>query len=121
VTVLLVAAGAAVGAPLRYLVDRALAALLRSVFPWGTLAVNVVGSFVLGVLAAGQRGSWLWPLVATGFCGALTTYSTLGYETVTLLRGGSWLLAALNAVGTAVLGVAALGLGLVVGGLVIGA
>ena len=47
-TVLLVALGAAVGAPLRYLVDRAVQARHDSVFPWGTLAVNIAGSFMLG-------------------------------------------------------------------------
>jgi CrcB protein len=88
VIVALVAVGAAVGAPLRYLVDRAVQGRHDSLFPWGTFAVNVAGSFLLGLLAtAGLAVSA--PVMAaagTGFCGALTTYSTFGYETVRLLH-----------------------------------
>ena len=92
-TVLLVALGAAVGAPLRYLVDRAVQARHDSLFPWGTFAVNVAGSLVLGVLAGGSTshavpGSVV-ALVGTGLCGALTTYSTFGYETIRLIEDGA--------------------------------
>jgi CrcB protein len=88
VTVLLVIVGAAVGAPLRYLTDRAVQSRHDSVFPWGTLAVNLTGSFLLGLLAAGAAehavaGS-VTALLGTGLCGALTTYSTFAYETVRL-------------------------------------
>jgi CrcB protein len=85
-TVLLVAVGAAVGAPLRYLVDRALNGRHGSRLPWGTLAVNVAGSFLLGMLAAGslRTPAPVMAAVGTGFCGTLTTYSTFGYETVRL-------------------------------------
>ncbi|GLW95181.1 fluoride efflux transporter FluC [Actinokineospora globicatena] len=78
-----VAIGAAVGAPLRYLVDRAIPR--PSGFPWGTVVVNVVGSLVLGVVVG--WGDWL-PLLGTGFCGALTTYSTFSYETLVLAESG---------------------------------
>ena len=71
-TALLVALGAAVGAPLRYLVDRFVQRRHDSVFPWGTLAVNVAGSFLLGLLAASINGIWL-TFLGTGFCGGLTT------------------------------------------------
>jgi fluoride exporter len=99
-TVLLVALGAAVGAPLRYLVDRAVQARHDSVFPWGTFAVNVAGSFVLGVLVggAGALPGGVIALLATGLCGALTTYSTFGYETVRLIEDGARPYAVLNAV-----------------------
>jgi CrcB protein len=90
VTVLLVILGAAVGAPLRYLTDRFIQSRHDSVFPWGTWCVNVAGSFVLGLLAAGSAGTPVFALVGTGLCGALTTYSTFGYETVRLIEGGSW-------------------------------
>jgi CrcB protein len=105
-TALLVALGAAVGAPLRYLVDRAVGS---HNFPWGTFVVNVAGSFVLGLLAGGSRhaGAPLLALAGTGFCGALTTYSTFGYETVRLLQDGARPLAVLNAVGSLVAGLAA--------------
>jgi fluoride exporter len=112
-TVLLVALGAAIGAPLRYLVDRTVQARHDSLFPWGTFAVNSAGSFLLGVLTA---ASWQAPppLVAalgTGLCGALTTYSTFGYETVRLLQDRVRLFAALNAIASVVAGLGAAALG----------
>ncbi|MGL5908886.1 MAG: fluoride efflux transporter FluC [Phycicoccus sp.] len=76
----LVAVGAAAGAPLRYLVSHRLRERWGATAASGTLVVNVAGSFVLGVLVgAGVSGSWL-TLVGTGFCGALTTFSTLALE-----------------------------------------
>ncbi|MGC5050977.1 fluoride efflux transporter CrcB [Micromonospora sp. DT48] len=101
-TVVLVAIGAALGAPLRYLVDRAVQARHGSVFPLGTCTVNVVGSFVLGVLvggsAVGAVSGSLVALLGVGLCGALTTYSTFGYETIRLFEGGARLHALVNAV-----------------------
>lgn len=99
-TVLLVLVGGAVGAPLRYLTDLLVQARHDSVLPWGTLTVNVVGSLVLGVVASAvvHAGSpaWLLTLVGTGFCGALTTFSTFGFETFRLLEDGSWVEALAN-------------------------
>lgn len=99
-TVLLVLVGGAVGAPLRYLADLLVQARHDSVLPWGTLTVNVVGSLVLGVVASAvvHAGSpaWLLTLVGTGFCGALTTFSTFGFETLRLLEDGSWAEALVN-------------------------
>lgn len=85
-TVLLVFAGAILGAPLRYLADRSVQAKHDSLFPWGTLAVNISGCLVLGVLAGLGTGlpSPLLALFGTGFCGALTTYSTFSFETMRL-------------------------------------
>jgi fluoride exporter len=97
-TVLLVAAGAAVGAPLRYVLDRAVRSRHDSAFPWGTLVVNVLGSLVLGVLVGLPAAPWLSALLGVGFCGALTTYSTFGHETLRLLRNRTYLLATLNVV-----------------------
>ncbi|GAA1141646.1 CrcB protein [Kitasatospora gansuensis] len=84
---LLVAAGAAVGAPLRYLTDLLLRARYGAGFPWGTLAVNVGGSLLLGVVAGvcSARGQLL---LGTGLCGALTTYSTFSYDLLRLTEGG---------------------------------
>ncbi len=95
-TVLLVAAGAAVGAPLRYLVDRAVQSRHDTVFPWGTLIVNVAGSLLLGALIALPAPAPIEALVGVGFCGALTTYSTFSYETLRLVQDRAWLLATLN-------------------------
>ncbi|MEV4256675.1 fluoride efflux transporter CrcB [Spirillospora sp. NPDC049652] len=95
-TLLLVALGAALGAPVRYLTDRAVQARHDSVFPWGTFAVNVLGCLLLGFLAALPAGGGLMALAGTGFCGALTTYSTFGYETVRLAESGARPCAVLN-------------------------
>ncbi len=106
-TVLLVALGAALGAPVRYLADRAVQARHDSVFPWGTFSVNVAGSALLGFLAAlpGQHG--LMAFAGTGLCGALTTYSTFGYETLRLTEDGARLYALLNAAGSIAAGLTA--------------
>jgi CrcB protein len=110
VTVVLVLVGGAVGAPLRYLADLFVQSRHDSVFPWGTLAVNVVGSLLLGGVAAAVAGGapeWLLTLVGTGFCGALTTFSTFGYETVRLVEDGSLLEAAGNVVASVAVGLGA--------------
>ena len=95
-TVLLIAIGAAIGAPLRYLTDRAVQARHRSPFPWGTMTVNVAGSLLLGGLLAAPVDPGVTALAGTGFCGALTTWSTLSYETLRLARAGGRRLAYAN-------------------------
>lgn len=114
-TVLLVLVGGAVGAPLRYLTDRVVQSRHDSGFPWGTFVVNTVGSLILGmVLGHSATGPWT-ALLGTGFCGALTTYSTFGYETVLLASRRAWLYATLNALGSVAAGLGAAGLGLALG------
>ncbi len=77
---LLVALGAAVGAPARMLVAEWVRDRFGAPTPAGTLVVNVLGSFVLGMfVGAGVEGGWL-ALVGTGFCGAFTTFSSLALE-----------------------------------------
>ena len=76
-TVLLVALGAAVGAPLRY----TLAHLLDGELPRGTLAANVLGSALLGFLTAAGPGEHLLALLGAGFCGGFTTWSSLAVQT----------------------------------------
>ena len=100
---LLVALGGAVGAPLRYVTDLVVSSLHDTVFPWGTWAVNAVGSLVLGIVAGlvtAGAPAWLGTLVGTGICGALTTFSSFGYETVRLAEEGAATAAALNVVGS---------------------
>ncbi|MBO3750184.1 fluoride efflux transporter CrcB [Streptosporangiaceae bacterium NEAU-GS5] len=104
---LLVFAGGAVGAPTRYVVDRLIHRWYDSVFPWGTLVINVSGSFVLGSLAALHLSEQALTLLGTGFCGALTTFSTFGWETVQLLEQGALKQAALNVAGSVTLGILA--------------
>ena len=103
-TVLLVLLGGAVGAPTRYLVDRWVQSRHAGPMPWGTFTVNAVGSLVLGLVAGGVTSAdgpeWLLTLVGTGFCGALTTFSTFGVETVRLVEERAAPTAVLNVVGS---------------------
>jgi CrcB protein len=102
---LLVVLGGGLGSGGRYLVSTAMLSWLGPAFPWGTLTVNVVGSFLLGalmqlglstdVISADTR-----LLLTTGFMGGFTTYSTFNYETLRYLQDGNWTLAAVNATAT---------------------
>jgi CrcB protein len=107
----LVIAGAMVGAPLRYLTDRAVQARHDSVFPWGTFTVNVVGCLILGLVTgavtAGAASQNVLLLVGTGLCGALTTYSTFSYETLRLAQEGARFYATANVVASVVAGLGA--------------
>jgi fluoride exporter len=118
VSLLLVITGAAIGAPLRYLSDRAVQSRHDTVFPWGTFAVNVIGSLILGLVTgavtAGGASPQVQLAVGTGFCGALTTYSTFSYETLRLLEGDARLFAAANVVAGIVAGVGAAFLGVAI-------
>jgi CrcB protein len=108
---LMIALGAAIGAPTRYLVDRSVTKRHSSVFPAGTIAVNLVASFGLGVLAGASPSTTLSALVGTGFCGALSTYSTFGFETMRLAQTGKQRLAVINVAASVVLGLLAAALG----------
>lgn len=120
---LAVAAGAALGAPARFLVDRAVSrwatARPRSTsVPLGTLTVNATGSLALGLVAGfvlyqGLRGTAPL-LLGTGFCGAYTTFSTYAYETVRLAEERLWRAAAGSTAANLVLGTLAAASGLAV-------
>jgi CrcB protein len=89
ITVLLVFVGGAIGSPLRYLTDRFVQSRHSRAFPFGTLVVNLVGCFILGVVAGGVAHSG-WSsdtkaLLGTGFCGGLTTFSTFSIEALELM------------------------------------
>jgi CrcB protein len=114
----MIAVGAAVGAPARYVTDRALQARHDTVFPWGTLAVNVVASLVLGVVTglSGHVSADVAALLATGFCGALSTFSTFSYETIQLAQERASYHAGLNVALSLILGLGAGALGWAVGG-----
>lgn len=99
-TWLLVALGAAVGAPMRYLTDKAVQSRHDTAFPWGTFTVNLLACAVLGVVTgavvAGAAGAGVGALIGTGFCGALSTYSTFSYESMRLAEQGSRFFAVAN-------------------------
>lgn len=115
--VLLVFAGGCLGAATRYATDHLVHHRVSRRFPWGTLTVNVVGSVVLGIIAgaASPSSTYLVAFVATGFCGALTTFSTFGYETVRLASNRMLARATLNVVVSLAGGLAGVAFGYVVG------
>jgi CrcB protein len=96
----LVCVGGAVGSGVRYLVAVGAARWLGYDFPWGTLAVNLVGSFLIGLVqylaAAHTLSEESRLLVSTGVMGGLTTYSAFSFETVRLAQVGAWRAASLN-------------------------
>ncbi len=106
-SIFLVAVGGALGSVARFLCSFALARWFGETFPWGTLFVNVLGSFVIGffftLTAPGGRLliSTDWRIFVTvGICGGFTTFSSFSLQTLVLLRDGEWLLASLNAFGS---------------------
>jgi CrcB protein len=110
------AVGGVVGTWARYGLGGWIHGVMGSTFPWGTLGVNLVGSFVLGLVIRLAELSPLSPevrgLLTIGFCGAFTTFSTFTYETVALLQAREWTRAALYAFGSLGLGLVAVAAGL---------
>ena len=111
-----IAAGAVLGANLRFVVGTWAADRLGSDFPFGTLIINTSGAFVIGVFLAflGARVGVnpVWRLFfATGFLGGYTTFSSYAWEALTLVDAGAWLRAGIYVVGTNVIGLAGVWLG----------
>ena len=107
---LVVAAGGALGTISRYLVSGMVANAFGETFPWGTLIINVTGSFIIGffwtltapdgrLFVSGSTRKF----VMTGFCGGFTTFSSFSLQTLNLLRDGEWLPAAGNILGSVTL------------------
>lgn len=101
VNFLVVSAGAIVGANLRYVVSRYAAKVLGPVFPYGTLIINVVGSFIVGWFMIWTTERVLvdprWRLlIVVGFCGGFTTFSSYAFETIAYFEQGQWLLMVTN-------------------------
>lgn len=114
--VLLIGGFGFLGTIARYAVQGVVQRVSGSTFPYGTLAVNVLGSFVVGLIAtlALERAAMspLWrSAILIGFCGGFTTFSALAYETFELARTGDPLRAGLNLVASAALGLAAVWIG----------
>ncbi len=117
---LIIAVGAAAGANARYWLTNWVAARLGTAFPWGTLLINLSGGLILGlVLTLLEQRLVADPtyrlLLATGFLGAYTTFSTFTYETVRLLQDGEYGAAAFNAGGSLLLGLTATLIGVALG------
>ncbi len=116
--VLVVGAGGFIGANARYLLGGWVQQRWGASYPYGTLVINVTGSFVLGLFATlALRFAWSdnWRLlIAIGFVGAYTTFSTFEYETLQLVaQGRQYGAAAANVVGSVALGLVAAYLGIV--------
>jgi CrcB protein len=117
---LLVAAFGAAGAASRYAVDGWVSGFGRGQFPWGILAINVAGSFALGILvevtASRLVANENWRVaLGVGFLGAFTTFSTFAYDSVRLAEDSAYGLAVLNVAGSVALGLVAAVAGVAVG------
>ena len=114
-TLIQVALGGAVGASLRHLAGTAAARVAGHGFPWGTLVVNVAGSFLMGMLMlvlARHGGTRLSPFLATGVLGGFTTFSTFSLDALTLYERGQVTLAAIYVAGSVALSLLAIAAGL---------
>lgn len=120
-TFLLLALAGGLGAAARLALDGLIRSRVAGALPWGTILINVTGSFALGLLTALTAGRLVpeaWHLVVgTGFLGGYTTFSTASFETVRLLQERRWAMSMLNGLGVLVVATAAAALGLWVGGL----
>ena len=114
-TLLVVGLGGALGAISRYLASGWVQDLAGGFFPWGTFAVNIGGSLVLGFvlvwLQATVSSAELRQFIAIGFLGSFTTFSTFSYEALAMVRDGEWWRAGGYTVGSVALGLLAVGVG----------
>ena len=122
-TYLWVAAGSALGGMARYWCSGFVAERAGEAFPWGTLIINVLGSFVIGLFGGltGPDGRFLVSpdvriFVMVGLCGGYTTFSSFSLQTLTLMQDGEWARAGANVVLSVVLCLLAVWLGVAVAG-----
>ena len=99
--VLIISIGAVFGANCRWLISRWAAKFITPVFPFGTLFINVTGSFIVGFFMIWSTQRVLldprWRLlIAVGFCGAFTTFSSFAFETMAYFQQGQWMMMAAN-------------------------
>ena len=110
--------GGAMGAAMRYLVSNGVYSLLGRDFPYGTLAVNVIGSFLMGILTVllverGDVDPLLKLAILVGFLGAFTTFSTFSMDTLALIEKGALMVAFFNMMGSVIICVSAVWLGMI--------
>ena len=111
---LLISAAGAAGALVRYALSDWIAELTGARFPWSTIAINVVGCFLFGLIMHLTSIPENWRLIAcTGFLGALTTFSTFSYETIRELERGSFSMAFANVLLSVFVGISAGWLGII--------
>lgn len=114
-TLVVVGLGGAMGAIARYLASGWVQDLTGGFFPWGTMAVNIVGSLLLGFalvwLQTTVTSAEVRHFIAIGFLGSFTTFSTFSYEALAMLRDGEWWRAGGYTVGSVTLGLLAVGTG----------
>lgn len=116
-TLLQVALGGAIGASARYLTSVGAVRILGAGFPWGTLAVNVIGSFLMGLLVvvlAQRDETRLAPFLLTGILGGFTTFSAFSLDAMALYERGETMLAAFYVGASVILSLSALALAMVV-------
>ena len=122
---LLVMAGGALGTGARYAISGLVAASIGETFPWGTLIINITGSFIIGfvftltapdgrlMVSGGTR-----QFIMTGFCGGYTTFSSFSLQTLNLIRDGEWMAAGGNIAGSVTLCMIGVWLGSLTAGLI---
>lgn len=118
--ILLVGTGSALGGILRLLAGKAFLQLFHYPFPIATFAVNVSGSFLIGLLYAlydktGSLSPSVLLFLTTGLCGGFTTFSSFTYENLLLMKNGQYMMAAVYIVGSLVLGMISVIAGYAVG------
>ena len=111
--ILAVAAGGALGSIARYLMGIGATRLFGLAFPWGTLIINILGSFLIGAFVELFALKWDLPqegrvFLTVGICGGFTTFSTFSLDTWVLMERGEWWLATAYIVGSVVLSIGAL-------------
>jgi CrcB protein len=116
-SLILVGVGSCVGGVTRYLTQLLVQKYYPSSFPFGTLCVNIAGCFIIGLIyALADKGNLLSPamrlLLATGFCGGFTTFSSFAYENISLMRDGEFFYTSLYILLSLVIGLLAVYLGI---------
>lgn len=115
--ILVIAAGGALGAVSRYLFSAGVMSVMGSGFPYGIMLANLIGSFIMGILAASFAAFWdvsqlTKTFLTIGFLGSFTTFSTFSLDTVLLFERGAYMQAGAYVIGSVTLSIAALVIGM---------